>query len=80
MRPRTAACGGSTRAIPRVQVECGREPGLSGACEDWRTLVVVDAGAGRRYAVDLFEVEGGRTHDYFLHGDADDAGDARRPM
>ena len=36
-----------------------------------RTLVVVDAGAGRRYAVDLFEVEGGRTHDYFLHGEAD---------
>ena len=36
-----------------------------------RTLVVVDADRGRRYAVDSFEVEGGRTHDYFLHGDAD---------
>src|SRR5207302_370679 len=33
--------------------------------------VVVDAGEGRRYAVDLFEVQGGHTHDYFLHGDAD---------
>ncbi len=38
-----------------------------------RTLVVVDAGEGQRYAVDLFEVEGGHTHDYFLHGDADNA-------
>jgi hypothetical protein len=36
-----------------------------------RTLVVVDAGEDQRYAVDLFEVEGGHTHDYFLHGDAD---------
>ena len=36
-----------------------------------RTLVVVDAGKGRHYAADLFEVEGGRVHDYFLHGDAD---------
>lgn len=36
-----------------------------------RTLVVVDAGQGRRYAVDLFEVVGGTTHDYFLHGSAD---------
>lgn len=36
-----------------------------------RTLLVVDAGGQRRYAVDLFEVEGGQTHDYFLHGCAD---------
>lgn len=34
-----------------------------------RTIVLVEAGAGERYAVDLFEVEGGRTHDYFLHGE-----------
>ncbi|MCA9133366.1 MAG: heparinase II/III family protein, partial [Planctomycetales bacterium] len=36
-----------------------------------RTLVVVDAGQGQRYAVDVFDVLGGQTHDYFLHGDAD---------
>ncbi len=35
-----------------------------------RTLTVVDSS----YAVDVFEVEGGRTHDYFLHGDADASG------
>ena len=38
-----------------------------------RTLAAVDAGQNRRYFVDVFEVEGGQTHDYFLHGDADDA-------
>jgi hypothetical protein len=36
-----------------------------------RTVVAIDAGQNRRYFVDVFEVEGGRTHDYFLHGDAD---------
>jgi len=35
-----------------------------------RTLTVVDAS----YAVDVFEVEGGTVHDYFLHGDADASG------
>jgi hypothetical protein len=35
-----------------------------------RTLTVVDSS----YAVDVFEVEGGGTHDYFLHGDADASG------
>ena len=39
-----------------------------------RTLIVVDAGDGVRYAVDVFDIEGGRTHDYFLHGDADAPG------
>jgi hypothetical protein len=36
-----------------------------------RSLVLIDAGEGRRYAVDLFEAAGGTVHDYFLHGDAD---------
>ena len=35
-----------------------------------RTLTVVDSS----YAVDVFDVEGGHTHDYFLHGDADSSG------
>jgi hypothetical protein len=39
-----------------------------------RTLIAVDAGRNRRYVIDVFEVEGGRTHDYFLHGDADAPG------
>ena len=39
-----------------------------------RTLIVVDGGDGVRYAVDVFDVEGGQTHDYFLHGDADSPG------
>ncbi len=37
-----------------------------------RTVIVVDAGENRRYAVDCFKVAGGNTHDYFLHGDADE--------
>ncbi len=36
-----------------------------------RQLVVVDAGAGQRFALDVFQVQGGRTHDYFIHGYAD---------
>ena len=36
-----------------------------------RTLAVVEVDEHRSYAVDLFEVKGGTTHDYFLHGDAD---------
>lgn len=42
-----------------------------------RTLISVDAGEGARYVVDVFDVEGGATHDYFLHGDADTAGSIR---
>ncbi len=36
-----------------------------------RTLIVIDAGKGRRFAVDRFKVDGGNIHDYLLHGDAD---------
>lgn len=36
-----------------------------------RSLIVVEAGQQERYAIDHFEVAGGQTHDYFLHGDAD---------
>jgi hypothetical protein len=61
---------------PRVQVvsaEANRSyPGKARVYR--RTLVAVDAGRNRRYLVDVFEVEGGRTHDYFLHGDADAPG------
>ncbi|MFN0052685.1 MAG: heparinase II/III family protein [Planctomycetales bacterium] len=72
-----APTDGSLRLIdftnPRVQVistdAVRAYPGLAKSYR--RTLVVVDAGEEDRYAVDLFEVEGGQTHDYFLHSDAD---------
>lgn len=59
---------------PRIQVvSADGTRGYPGLAKVYRrTLIVVDAGTGQRYAVDVFEVEGGHTHDYFLHGDADD--------
>lgn len=36
-----------------------------------RTLALVPLSDGAAYVLDVFEVEGGRTHDYFLHGSAD---------
>ncbi len=36
-----------------------------------RTQIVVEVDRKHCYVVDLFEVAGGETHDYFLHGDAD---------
>ena len=58
---------------PRVQiVSATGERGYPGLAKNYsRTLVVVDMGEGRRYAIDVFDVEGGQTHDYLLHGDAD---------
>ena len=44
-------------------------------CEVYRRrLVHVHADEGRDYLVDCFDVEGGATHDYFLHGCADQEG------
>jgi hypothetical protein len=40
-----------------------------------RRLVHVHAGEGRDYVLDVFDVEGGSTHDYFLHGSADESGE-----
>lgn len=40
-----------------------------------RRLVYVQASPGLDYVVDLFEVEGGKRHDYFLHGSSDELGD-----
>jgi len=33
-----------------------------------RTLILVDVAPGQAYLVDVFRVEGGRQHDYLLHG------------
>ncbi|AGA27717.1 heparinase II/III domain-containing protein [Singulisphaera acidiphila] len=59
---------------PHVQVvSVDGTRGYPGLAKTYRrTLIVVDAGEGRRYAADLFDVAGGRIHDYFLHGDADE--------
>jgi len=39
-----------------------------------RRLVMVNAGPGRDYVVDRFDVEGGKDHDWFLHGVAEQEG------
>lgn len=39
-----------------------------------RKLVIVHAAPGKDYVLDRFDVEGGDTHDWFLHGNADQEG------
>lgn len=60
---------------PRVQalaVDCAA---VYPQCDLYRRrLVHVHAGEGRDYVVDIFDVRGGTTHDYFLHGSADKEG------
>ena len=57
------ADGGWTRAI------AVNAAGTYPQCDLYRrTQVMVDAGAGRSYVVDVFDVHGGRQHDYSLHG------------
>lgn len=45
-----------------------------------RTLVMVNSGRQQPYTVDVFDVAGGNTHDYFLHGDADGPSRASSPL
>ncbi len=61
---------------PRIQVvSADGTRGYAGLASVYqRTMILVKADEDHHYAVDLFEVEGGRTHDYFLHGDADHVG------
>jgi len=42
-----------------------------------RTLVAIGADARDAYVVDVFQVEGGKQHDYLLHGSADEDSTAR---
>ena len=78
----TAPSDGSLRwfdaSAGRVQaVSAAGERGYPGLARVYRrTLLVVE----NRYAVDVFEVEGGNTHDYFLHGDADAGGTAETAL
>ena len=74
---RQAPTDGSLRCFDvrsqRVQVvSADGSRGYPGLAKTYRrSLIVVEAGDQRRYAIDHFEVAGGHTHDYFLHGDAD---------
>ncbi len=74
---RSAPTDGSLQWIdlrhPEVQTICvdgtRAYPGITSTYR--RTVAVVAVGEERFYAVDLFDVTGGKMHDYFLHGDAD---------
>ena len=58
---------------PRVQIvsATGERGSPRLATQYSRTLVVVNWDEFHPYAIDVFDVQGGRTHDYLLHGDAD---------
>ena len=77
-----AGSGGALRwfdvSEPRLQaVSADGERGYPGLARVYRrALMTARSGLQRRYVVDVFEVEGGEVHDYFLHGDADFPGSA----
>ncbi len=61
---------------PNVKViDLDASPAYSSAEVYRRRLVHVHVGEGSDYVVDLFDVQGGQTHDWFLHGSADEEGD-----
>jgi len=54
-------------------VEAEHDAAYAQRCSRFRrTLVLVGAGAGDAYLVDLFQVHGGGRHDWLLHGPADE--------
>lgn len=60
---------------PRVRaIDVDASPAYPDSRVYRRRLVHVHAGEGRDYLVDWFDVEGGDTHDFFLHGSADEEG------
>lgn len=60
---------------PRVQViDVDASPAYPNCSVYRRRLAHVHIADGRDYVVDLFDVEGGESHDYFLHGSADESG------
>ncbi|MCC6511013.1 MAG: heparinase II/III family protein, partial [Pirellulaceae bacterium] len=59
--------------VQHVYAEGGR--GYPARAQDYRRrLIVIRDPSGHSYAIDRFDVAGGATHDYFLHGDADGPG------
>lgn len=67
---------------PQVQVASadGRRayPGLAQTYR--RTVIALKSGDVVSYVVDVFEVEGGSQHDYFLHGSADESNAIQSPV
>ena len=77
---RDGATDGSLRFFdatsPLVQVvSANGERGYRGTASRYRrTVLLIRTDPARPYLVDLFEVTGGKVHDFFLHGDADAPG------
>jgi len=60
---------------PHVKViDVDASPAYSIADAYRRRLVLVHAGPGRDYVIDRFDVKGGETHDWFLHGVCEEDG------
>ena len=55
-------------------VDVDASPAYSDAKTYRRRLLLVNAAPGRDYIVDRFDVEGGQSHDWFLHGAAEEQG------
>lgn len=60
---------------PRVRyIDIDASASYPGCLVYRRRLVHIHLGEGRDYVVDVSDVEGGTTHDFFLHGSADEEG------
>ena len=60
---------------PHVKaIDVDASPAYSKADTYRRRLVMVHAGPGRDYIIDRFDVKGGETHDWFLHGMCEEDG------
>lgn len=60
---------------PHVKaIDVDASPAYASAKTYRRRLVMVHAGPGRDYIIDRFDVEGGKDHDWFLHGMAEEEG------
>jgi hypothetical protein len=68
-KPVTGKLGFYDDKDPHVKVvDVDASPAYSVSDVYRRRLVLVHAGAGRDYVVDRFDVKGGETHDWLLHG------------
>ena len=60
---------------PHVKViDLDASPAYATAAEYRRRLIFVHAAEGKDYVIDRFDVEGGETHDWFLHGMCEEEG------